>query len=252
MKGASARLMRRGEPRRRATRATRLAASPGSRRSFSADFAARELVGAEDQGVASAAGVGLLELRLHAARPFGARGVHLHRQAGGAQRLARHHRDAAALRGRERSRRRRRRRRGIATPTASSSSSMRSMPMPQPTAGRPLAAELLEQAVVAAAAADGALRAEAVGHPLEDGQVVVVEAAHQARVDAVRRARRRRARRARRRSARATRRRGSPSAAARRRAIACIAGFLLSRMRSGLLCRRRRASSSSASACCSR
>ena len=62
---------------------------------------------------------------------------------------------------------------------------MRSMPMPQPTAGVALAAELLEQPVVAAAAADRALRAELVGDPLEDGQVVVVEAAHQARVDAV-------------------------------------------------------------------
>ena len=118
---------------------------------------------------------------------------------------------------------------------------MRSMPMPQPTAGVRLAAELLEQAVVAAAAADRALRAEAIGDPLEHGQVVVVEAAHQARIDAVgepggvehgAHARRSGA------SDSAPRKsisRGAPST------IACIAGFLLSRMRSGLLCRRRRA-----------
>ena len=36
------------------------------------------------------------------------------------------------------------------------------------------------------------------------------------------------------------------------RVRACIAGFLLSRMRSGLLCRRRRASSSSCAAFCSK
>ncbi len=59
------------------------------------------------------------------------------------------------------------------------------MPMPQPTAGVGLAAELLEEAVVATAAADRALRAEPVRHPLEHGEVVVVEAAHEARVDAV-------------------------------------------------------------------
>ena len=51
---------------------------------------------------------------------------------------------------------------------------------------RGLAAELLDQAVVAAAAADRALRAEPVGDELEHGQVVVVQAAHQARVDACR------------------------------------------------------------------
>jgi hypothetical protein len=50
---------------------------------------------------------------------------------------------------------------------------------------RCLAAQLLEQAVVAAAAAHGALRAEMVGDPLVDGEVVVVHPAHHARVDAV-------------------------------------------------------------------
>jgi hypothetical protein len=50
---------------------------------------------------------------------------------------------------------------------------------------RRLAAQLLDQAVVAAAGADRALRAELVGHPLEHGEVVVVQAAHQARVDAI-------------------------------------------------------------------
>ena len=94
---------------------------------------------------------------------------------------------------------------------------MRSMPMPQPTAGVRLPPSCANNAVVAAAAADRALRAEAIGDPLEHGQVVVVETAHQARVDRGRRARRHRARRGRRRSGRATRRRGSRSAAARRR-----------------------------------
>ena len=50
---------------------------------------------------------------------------------------------------------------------------------------RGLAAELLEQAVVAPAAAHRALRAQLVGDPLEHREVVVVHAAHQARVDAV-------------------------------------------------------------------
>jgi hypothetical protein len=52
-------------------------------------------------------------------------------------------------------------------------------------ARRRLAADQFDQAVVAPAAAHRALRAQAVGHPLEDREVVVVHAAHQARVDAV-------------------------------------------------------------------
>ena len=54
------------------------------------------------------------------------------------------------------------------------------------TAGRRgLAADLLEQPVVASAAAHRALGAQAVGHPLEHGEIVVVQTAHHARVDAV-------------------------------------------------------------------
>ncbi len=51
--------------------------------------------------------------------------------------------------------------------------------------GRRLAAQLRDQAVVTTAGTDGALRAELVGHPLEHGQVVVIQPAHQARVDPV-------------------------------------------------------------------
>ena len=52
------------------------------------------------------------------------------------------------------------------------------------TAGRRrLAADLLDQAVVAAAGAHRALRAEPVGHPFEHGAVVIVQPAHQARID---------------------------------------------------------------------
>ncbi len=50
-------------------------------------------------------------------------------------------------------------------------------------AGRGRAADLLDEPVVAAAAADAALRAEAVGLELEGGARVVVEAAHQAEVE---------------------------------------------------------------------
>ena len=45
------------------------------------------------------------------------------------------------------------------------------------------AADLLDQPVITAAGADGALRAEARGHPLEHGAVVIIQAAHQARID---------------------------------------------------------------------
>ena len=59
------------------------------------------------------------------------------------------------------------------------------------------AAELLDQAVVAAAAADARLRAERVGGELEHGPRVVVEAAHERRIELVAEARHRRAARAR-------------------------------------------------------
>jgi hypothetical protein len=42
---------------------------------------------------------------------------------------------------------------------------------------------LLDQAIVAPAGADRTLRPELVGDPLEDGQVVIIQAAHQTRVD---------------------------------------------------------------------
>ena len=70
------------------------------------------------------------------------------------------------------------------------------MPAAQPMPGVGRAAELLDEAVVAPAAADAALRAERVGGELEDGARVVVEAAHERRVDLVGDARPRRAARA--------------------------------------------------------
>ena len=51
---------------------------------------------------------------------------------------------------------------------------------PMPAVGGP--PMLVDQAVVAAAAQHRALRAQCVGHELEGGVAVVVEAAHQARV----------------------------------------------------------------------
>ena len=67
-------------------------------------------------------------------------------------------------------------------PASCSSRIMRSMPIANPQADVALAAELLEQTVVAAAAGDGALRAQAVGDPFEHGAIVIVEAADEARV----------------------------------------------------------------------
>ena len=52
------------------------------------------------------------------------------------------------------------------------------------TGRRGLAAELRNQAVIAAAGANRALGAQLIGDPFEHGQVVVVEPAHQARIDA--------------------------------------------------------------------
>ena len=50
--------------------------------------------------------------------------------------------------------------------------------------GSGLAAQLFDEAVVAAAGGDGALCAEGVGRPFEDSVAVVVEAADEARVAA--------------------------------------------------------------------
>ena len=56
------------------------------------------------------------------------------------------------------------------------------MPIANPHAKVALAAELLEQSVVAAAAGNRALRAQAIGHPFEHRAVVIVESAHEPRV----------------------------------------------------------------------
>ena len=83
-------------------------------------------------------------------------------------------------------RRSRRRRRVPARGSSSSSASrIRSIPAAQPTAGVGRPAELLDQAVVAAAAADLRLRAERVADEREDRPRVVVEAADQGRVELV-------------------------------------------------------------------
>ena len=57
--------------------------------------------------------------------------------------------------------------------------------MAKPMAGRRLAAHLRDQAVIAAAGADGVLAAERIGDPLEHRARVVVEAAHQPRIHRV-------------------------------------------------------------------
>src|SRR5437764_9971876 len=49
--------------------------------------------------------------------------------------------------------------------------------------GRRLASHAFEKRVIPATAADRPLAAERIGDPLENREVVVVEAAHQARVD---------------------------------------------------------------------
>ena len=59
---------------------------------------------------------------------------------------------------------------------------MRSRPLPKPTPGVGGAADLLHEAIVAAAAADAALGAETVGVELERRARVVVEAAHEPEV----------------------------------------------------------------------
>ena len=75
-------------------------------------------------------------------------------------------------------------RRRPAMPSSSSSSSTRSTPMPnRPPA--PACRRVARSGRRSAAAAHRALRAELVGDPLEHGEVVVVHAAHQARVDAI-------------------------------------------------------------------
>ena len=80
---------------------------------------------------------------------------------------------------------------GTARPAAVFSSMMiRSMPLAKPTPGVGRAAQLLGQTVVATAAAERALRADHGRPDLPDRARVVVQSAHQARVDRVRDARR--------------------------------------------------------------
>ena len=122
--------------------------------------------------------VGVFELALEAAPAE----VDLGREPGVAQLADQRHR---ALRAAPRRRSRRRRRARPPRSSSSSASRIRSIPAAQPTAGVGRPAELLDQAVVAAAAADLRLGAERVADEGEDRPRVVVEAAHQGRVDRV-------------------------------------------------------------------
>jgi hypothetical protein len=149
--------------------------------------AARELVVAEDERMARPARIGLLELRLEAGDAVLALRVHEHRDPGRTQRFGRRHgRHPRRLAADDRVDVRRVGRRRDA---GRLEQQQQPFDAQAPThRGRRLAAQHLEQAVVAPAAAHGALRTELVGDPLEDGEVVVVHAAHQARVDRVRQA----------------------------------------------------------------
>ena len=124
------------------------------------DLAAREFVGAEDERVARAAGVGLLELRLHAAQAFGAArhaSAPRRRRRAGPRRVV-----ARAPARRRRARWHRHRARAAASHARRLEQQQHALDAHAPADGRRgLAAELLDQAVVAAAAADRALRAEA-------------------------------------------------------------------------------------------
>ena len=100
-------------------------------------------------------------------------------------------------------------------------------------ARRRRAADLLDQPVVAPAAADARLRAEVGGRELEHGARVVVQAAHERRCRPRTADRPRRAGRARRRSARSPRGRARRAAAARRAITARVPGWSESNARSG-------------------
>ena len=126
------------------------------------------------------------------------------------------------------------------------------MPAAQPMPGVGGAAELLDQPVVAPAAADAALGAERVARELEDRARVVVEAAHQRR-------RRSRRRRRPRRAARGPAAKCSASSASRRSSsrgasamTSRVPGWSASKARSGLRSIRSRTSSESSASCARR
>ena len=136
---------------------------------------------AEDGNVAGARPVGLLELALErAARRVRVSPLRPARRTSAASRNA-----AACVLRRAR---RRRTGRAAARPPAASRSAVMQDPLDaaRPAdAGRVRPADLLDQPVVAAAAADAGLRAERVGGELEHGARVVVEPAHERVVDLV-------------------------------------------------------------------
>ena len=117
----------------------------------------------------------------------------------------------------------------------------------RPADGRRVAtAKLRHEPVVAPARTDGALGSQTVGHPLEHGAGVIVEPAHEPRVQGEPHADVREQRLTRAKCARDSSSRYRPSAV-RPRSSSRRAGFLLSRIRSGLRSRRRKLSSSSSS-----
>ena len=182
---------------------------------------------ADDHGRARADPVGLLELALQRSAGL----LHLGREA--APRAGSRTRRKRRARGR-------RPRRGRRTPAAllaaartSEASRMRSIPAAQPTAGRRRAAQLLDEPVVATAAADAALRAERRRSRTRTPCACSSRARARAWGRARRRRRRRRAARAPRRSARRPRARAGRAASARRAITARVPSWSASNARSG-------------------
>ncbi len=127
--------------------------------------------------------VGLLQLTLQRAAGL----LELHAQAASRSSPRERERRRARVGARPAPRTRRRACRLSASPSAASR--IRSTPAAKPTPGSAGPAELLDQAVVAAAAAERVLRAERAGSELEHRARVVVEPAHERRVDLVAEAR---------------------------------------------------------------
>src|SRR5476649_2818803 len=141
-----------------------------------------DFVFADDDGEGRAAAVGFLHLRLEAARTRGGRRVHHHIEAGVADTLAQHEglqlRRLALVHEVDVALARLVRLAGFLHQLDQAFDAHRE------TYGRRwLAAEHLDQRIVTATGADGALRAQRVGDPFEHGAVVVIDAAHQARVE---------------------------------------------------------------------
>ncbi|MNT52594.1 hypothetical protein D3C72_1896270 [compost metagenome] len=147
------------------------------------DHAALHLIAAKNQRAMRATGICLLELRLHAAHALcRGRAVHLHTDACTAQGLHHTHglwqkrcvrQDSVGVN-----------RRALPLDIQLLDQFEHALDPHAPAYGRSgLAADLFNQVVVAAAATDGALRAELVGDEFEHREVVVIHTPHQARID---------------------------------------------------------------------